>query len=383
MSIIRKVFMSVIRCIGCGFVGALGPLILAVCACILVENVFAPNISIEVLIIYIGYCGIFVGFALGAIYGAIRTLTSLERRTILIALSVLSATLLLVSFLFDALLPISLLSLAPQPIEAGKPLSHGMGVGANPWTGDLHFSLAPGAPSGARISPQSGVFSWTPPLEQPAGKYAVTVVVSADGQRSGRTTFVITVTRPTPLVERKAPNEAGTDGEAKSPPKEITVDLKEPQPSGQGKARQTARTGGKTDSSPKELTVDLAKGVKLEMVLVPAGEFLMGSPESDKDSMDREKPQHRVRITKPFYLGKYLVTQEQWEAVMGSNPSNVKGPKKPVGTVSWDDCQKFLGKLDAKSAAGRGKFQLPSEAQWEYACRAGSTTRYCFGDDDN
>ena len=143
------------------------------------------------------------------------------------------------------------------------------------------------------------------------------------------------------------------------------------------------KTDGKAKSPPKELNVDLGKGVKLELVLIPAGEFMMGSPDSDEDANADEKPQHRVRITKPFYLGKYPVTQEQWEAVMGSNPSDVKGPKNPVETVSWDDCQKFLGKLNAKLAAGAGKFQLPSEAQWEYACRAGSKTRYCFGDDQS
>ncbi len=140
------------------------------------------------------------------------------------------------------------------------------------------------------------------------------------------------------------------------------------------------KTDGKAKSPPKELTVDLGKGIKLELVLIPAGEFMMGSPDSDKDSFKWEKPQHRVRVTKPFYLGKYLVTQEQWEAVMGKNPSQFKSPKNPVERVSWDDCQRFLGKLNAKSAAGGGKFQLPTEAQWEYACRAGSTTRYCFGD---
>ena len=138
--------------------------------------------------------------------------------------------------------------------------------------------------------------------------------------------------------------------------------------------------GEEPKQPPKQLTVDLGKGVKLEMVLIPAGEFLMGSPDSDKDAFKWEKPQHRVRITKPFYLGKYLVTQEQWEAVMGNNPSLFKGPKNPVERVSWDDCQKFLGKLNAKVGSGVGKFQLPSEAQWEYACRAGSTTRFCFGD---
>jgi len=99
-----------------------------------------------------------------------------------------------------------------------------------------------------------------------------------------------------------------------------------------------------------------------------------------KERLPWEKPQHRVRITKPFYMGKYVVTQEQWEAVMGKNPSQFKGPKNPVEMVSWDDCQQFLEKLNAK--VGGGKFQLPSEAQWEYACRAGSKTKYCFGDDE-
>ena len=146
-------------------------------------------------------------------------------------------------------------------------------------------------------------------------------------------------------------------------------------------AEEPQEAGGKTQSRPKELTVELGKGVKLEMVLIPAGEFLMGASDSDKDFHYGEKPQHRVRITKPFYLGKYQVTQEQWEAVMGSNPSRFKGPKHPVEQVSWDACQQFLGKLNAKFAAEGGKYQLPSEAQWEYACRAGSKTRYSFGDD--
>ena len=147
-------------------------------------------------------------------------------------------------------------------------------------------------------------------------------------------------------------------------------------------AAEEPKADGKTKSPPKELTFDLGKGVKLEMVLIPAGEFLMGSPDSDKDAFPFEKPQHRVRITKPFYLGKYQVTQEQWEAVMGSNPSNFKGLKNPVETVSWEDCQKFLDKLNAKVGSKHGKFVLPTEAQWEYASRAGSTTRYYFGDDE-
>ena len=147
-------------------------------------------------------------------------------------------------------------------------------------------------------------------------------------------------------------------------------------------AQESNEADSKTKSPPKELTVDLGKGVKLELVLIPAGEFMMGSPDSDKDAAAAEKPQHRVRITKPFYLGKYLVTQDQWDGLMGSNPSRFQGPKNPVERVSWDDCQKFLGKLNAKVGSGAGKFRLPSEAQWEYACRAGSKTKYCFGDDE-
>ena len=125
---------------------------------------------------------------------------------------------------------------------------------------------------------------------------------------------------------------------------------------------------------PKKLAVDLGGGVKLDLVLIPAGSFTMGD--------DRFTPTHKVTITKPLYLGKYEVTQKQWEAVMGSNPSNFKSPKNPVEQVSWDDCQAFLDKLNTK-AGGKGyKFVLPTEAQWEYACRAGSTGKFCFGDDE-
>ena len=127
--------------------------------------------------------------------------------------------------------------------------------------------------------------------------------------------------------------------------------------------------------------MDVGNAATLEMVLIPAGEFLMGSPDSETRARDDEKPQHRVRITKPFYLGKYPVTQEQWEAVMGRNPSQFKGPKNPVENVSWEDCQAFLGKLN-EHVRGE-KFRLPTEAQWKYACRAGSKTRYCFGDDES
>ena len=122
--------------------------------------------------------------------------------------------------------------------------------------------------------------------------------------------------------------------------------------------------------------VDFGKDVKLEMVLIPAGKFKMGSPESEKDR-DKDETQHEVTLTKPFCMGKYEVTQEQWTAVMGNNPSSTKGAKLPVTDVSWEDCQEFIKKLNAKTDGG---YRLPTEAEWEYACRAGTSTAYSFGD---
>jgi len=122
---------------------------------------------------------------------------------------------------------------------------------------------------------------------------------------------------------------------------------------------------------------DLGQGVSLEMVLIPAGIFMMGSPESEVGRWDNEK-QHEVTLTKQFYIGKYEVTQEQWEAVMENNPSSrTKGAKLPVTEVSWEDCQEFIKKLNAKTS---GVYRLPTEAEWEYACKAGTTIAYSFGD---
>ncbi len=123
-------------------------------------------------------------------------------------------------------------------------------------------------------------------------------------------------------------------------------------------------------------SVDLGGGVTLELVWIPPGDFTMGSP-AGEENRDDDETQHRVALTKGFWLGKYEVTQAQWKAVMGNNPSHFKGDDLPVEQVSWDDCQAFVKKLNTK---GQGTFRLPTEAEWEYACRAGSTTAYCFGD---
>jgi formylglycine-generating enzyme required for sulfatase activity len=104
-----------------------------------------------------------------------------------------------------------------------------------------------------------------------------------------------------------------------------------------------------------------------KFVKISAGSFQMGSDSGEDD----EKPVHTVCITKPFYLGKYQVTQEQWESVRGNNPSDFKGKTMPVETVSWDEVQEFIRHLNNQT--GRDIFRLPTEAEWEYACRAGTT----------
>jgi formylglycine-generating enzyme required for sulfatase activity len=119
-----------------------------------------------------------------------------------------------------------------------------------------------------------------------------------------------------------------------------------------------------------------SNSIGMDFVLIPAGKFMMGSDTGDND----EKPVHEVRISKPFYLGKYEVTQGQWQAVLGNNPSNFKGDANlPVGNVSWEDVQEFIRKLNAKE--GGTKYRLPTEAEWEYAARAGTTTAYSYGND--
>ncbi len=139
----------------------------------------------------------------------------------------------------------------------------------------------------------------------------------------------------------------------------------------------------------KYLVEDLGNGVTLEMVQIPRGTFMMGSPEEEQGQSADEKPQHQVKVP-GFFMGKYQVTQAQYQAIMGgnilqrilgnnnnNNPSNFKGEKRPVENVSWDDAVEFCQKLSQKT----GKiYRLPSEAEWEYACRAGTTTPFYFGE---
>lgn len=125
------------------------------------------------------------------------------------------------------------------------------------------------------------------------------------------------------------------------------------------------------------LTLDLGDGVKWEGVLIPAGTFVMGSPKGETKTDKAAEKQHKVTISQPFYMGKFELTQAQYQKIMGANPSMAKGDNLPVHGVSWKDAQDFCDKLSKQS--GR-QAQLPTDAQWEYACRGGTTTAYHSGD---
>ena len=136
----------------------------------------------------------------------------------------------------------------------------------------------------------------------------------------------------------------------------------------------------------QELTVDLPGGATIEFVRIEPGTFRMGSPSSEVGRDDDECPQHEVTISQGFYLGKYEVTQGQWEAVMGTTPWSGEGyvqanPNHPAVYVSWSDAQEYIAKLN--TAAGVNIYRLPTEAEWEYSCRAGTTTRWSFGEGES
>jgi formylglycine-generating enzyme required for sulfatase activity len=129
-----------------------------------------------------------------------------------------------------------------------------------------------------------------------------------------------------------------------------------------------------------ERVANLPGGIAMRFVSIPAGEFTMGSPSTEVGRAPDEAPMHRVTISRSFLIGVYEVTQAQWMAVMGENPSVFfDDPSNPVEMVSWDDSQEFLRRLNALNLGGT--FRLPTEAEWEYAARAGSTTAFGFGDD--
>ncbi len=135
-------------------------------------------------------------------------------------------------------------------------------------------------------------------------------------------------------------------------------------------SRSSPRVGGKDRRPGEIMTLSLPKGSSMRFAWVPPGSFRMGGNE------DVEKPIHTVQLTRGFFMGIHQVTQAQWQAVMGSNPSGFKGEDLPVENVSWDDCQDFCRHLEKLTQKA---IRLPTEAEWEYACRAGTTTEYSTG----
>ncbi|MBD3334715.1 MAG: SUMF1/EgtB/PvdO family nonheme iron enzyme [Candidatus Eisenbacteria bacterium] len=135
-------------------------------------------------------------------------------------------------------------------------------------------------------------------------------------------------------------------------------------------------------TEPRTRDFEIYPGVMMEFVWIPPGEFVMGSPFTEKERSYDEGPRHPVTITEGFWLGRYEVTQEQWTGVMGSNPAlGEPAPDIPIQNISFSDAQDFVMTLNEK--AGAELYRLPTEAEWEYACRAGTETAYYYGDNPN
>jgi formylglycine-generating enzyme required for sulfatase activity len=148
--------------------------------------------------------------------------------------------------------------------------------------------------------------------------------------------------------------------------------------SGSRKAQEQQKEWVKKLNLPLEVETKKA-GIRLR--LIPPGTFMMGSQNSE-DNRDSNETQHQVTFTQPFYCSKFEINQRQWKKIMGENPSKFKnvGDNVPVEQVSWEDCQKFLNKLCELEGVPRGTYCLLTETPWEYACRAGTSTVFCYGD---
>ena len=178
---------------------------------------------------------------------------------------------------------------------------------------------------------------------------------------------------PIPVLSQTT---AGEQSKPKPTPK--TTTLKKTPPKNNNKPKVcTAKSP--TKATGRTHTASLPNGVSLEFVELPSGSFCMGSPTTEKYRGTDESPRRRVTINYRFYMGKFEVTQAQWCEVTGSNPSRFSGCDDcPVENVSWNDAKEFIKKLNALNDGFT--YRLPSEAEWEYACRAGTTTVFSFGD---
>jgi formylglycine-generating enzyme required for sulfatase activity len=148
----------------------------------------------------------------------------------------------------------------------------------------------------------------------------------------------------------------------------------------QAAAEQAAADAADASQAAANHTIEtVTNSIGMEFVSIPAGSFMMGTDENLAYAAKDETPRHKVTISQPFYLGKYEVTQKEWEAVMDDNPCKLKGENNPVETVSYREVLRFIERLNQKE--GTDKYRLPTEAEWEYAARAGTTSAFFFGDD--
>jgi len=179
----------------------------------------------------------------------------------------------------------------------------------------------------------------------------------------------------------KTPAVSGGN-QTQSPKTETQLEKSQPASNKAGTAKTPDAATVKKQMTPAQLALGkpVVNSVGMLLVPIPAGTFTMGEANGDGD----ETP-HQVTLTQSFHLGQYEVTQEQYEKVMGKNPSNFKGGQNPVDQVDWNDAVEFCRKLSALPAEKKAGYvyRLPTEAEWEYACRAGTTTKYSFGDSES
>ncbi len=135
-----------------------------------------------------------------------------------------------------------------------------------------------------------------------------------------------------------------------------------------------------------DLPIEVVNSIGIQFRLIPPGTFVMGSYEGERrlwKQPNAMEQAHVMEVERPFYMSKFEVTQGQWNTLMPSNPSGFRGRNLPVEEISWYDCQRFLEKLHKKEGVGWGTYRLPVEAEWEYACRAGTATTFVCGDSDD
>ena len=216
----------------------------------------------------------------------------------------------------------------------------------------LVFTLPAKEPTEQRVPfrPRQNVSQHKPPEKRPRVGTPLTTPTHKEGKTAPPSTW------PVKVPDKKPHHTPGVPSWAKVSNWQV----------------QKAREAG----IPVAQEVDLGNGVSMKMVYIPTGSFMMGSPANEKGRDAYECPQHKVKIAKPFYMGVYEVTQEQYQQIMGKNPSHFRGAKNPVEKVSWHDAVEFCRRLSQRQTV---TYRLPTEAEWEYACRAGSRERYWWG----